>query len=130
MSRAYSQENDNIRDIENIHNCSVESLAPKVLKDISFLFFMPKQFKFIQFYHYEGNLLVPCIWCFHLTVFSSSSHTVEERGEGRKGCRKFFCRKLASKVDSYSRTYTHLGGLVKCFHNGGVNLYGPSPWDA
>ena len=25
-----SQENDNIRDIENIHNCSVESLAPKV----------------------------------------------------------------------------------------------------
>ena len=38
VSRAYSQENDNIRDIENIHNCSVESLAPKVLKDISFLF--------------------------------------------------------------------------------------------
>ena len=24
--------------MENIHNCSVESLAPKVLKDISFLF--------------------------------------------------------------------------------------------
>ena len=25
--------------MENIHNCSVESLAPKVLKDISFLLY-------------------------------------------------------------------------------------------
>ena len=38
VSRARSQENYNIEDIENIHNCSVVSLAPEVLKDISFLF--------------------------------------------------------------------------------------------
>ena len=38
--------------MENIHNCSVESLAPKVLKDISFLFCLssPKSKKVKEHY--------------------------------------------------------------------------------